>query len=262
MRGAHAPSTFCRRVPSSRSPKSASHMIVARKLTQRYPRGDSGGVLTVLDTIDLEIGDGEAVAVLGPSGSGKTTLLGLLAGLDQPTEGSVELAGVDLASLDEDGRAALRAENVGFVFQNFQLIATLTALENVLIPLELLSARRRPESAAAQRRANDLLERVGLGDRVDHYPAQLSGGEQQRVAIARAFANEPRVLFADEPTGNLDRETGQAVIALLLELNRERGTTLVIVTHDLELARRTARIVHFSGGRIERIDIVESGGPG
>ncbi len=231
-------------------------MILARKLTQCYPRGSSGELLCVLDAIDIEIIDGEVIAVLGPSGSGKTTLLGLLAGLDQPTSGSVELAGVALASLDEDGRASLRADTVGFVFQNFQLVPTLTALENVLVPLELLAPPRRLEPSAAEAHARRLLERVGLGDRLDHYPAQLSGGEQQRVGIARAFANEPRVLFADEPTGNLDRETGHDVIERLLELNRERGTTLVIVTHDLELARQAGRIIHLAGGRIERIEAV------
>ncbi|MBW2275353.1 MAG: ABC transporter ATP-binding protein, partial [Deltaproteobacteria bacterium] len=227
-------------------------MIVARNLTQRYPRADGGGALTVLAGVDLEVAAGEVLAVLGPSGSGKTTLLGLLAGLDEPTEGGVELAGAVLADLDEDARAALRADAVGFVFQSFQLVPTLTALENVLIPLELLPPARRPAAADAEARARALLERVGLAGRLDHYPAQLSGGEQQRVGIARAFANEPRVLFADEPTGNLDRETGQGVVDLLLELNRERGATLVVVTHDLELARCANRIVHFSGGRIAR----------
>ncbi len=225
-------------------------MILARNLTQRYPRADGGPPLTVLDGVDLEIADGESVAILGPSGSGKTTLLGLLAGLDQPSEGEVELAGAALSRLDEDARAALRAVHVGFVFQNFQLLPTLTARENVQVPLELLEGERALPSAEAERRATELLERVGLGHRLDHYPAQLSGGEQQRVGIARAFANEPRVLFADEPTGNLDRDTGLEISDLLFDLNRERGTTLVIVTHDLGLAERTGRIVRLAGGRI------------
>ena len=225
-------------------------MILARNLTQRYPRADDGPPLTVLEAVDLRVETGEAVAILGPSGSGKTTLLGLLAGLDQPSEGSVELAGERLSTLDEDARAALRAEHVGFVFQNFQLLPTLTARENVQVPLELLSGARSFSAAAAEQRSSELLERVGLGHRLGHYPAQLSGGEQQRVGIARAFANEPRVLFADEPTGNLDRDTGLEVSDLLFDLNRERGTTLVIVTHDLALAERTGRVIRLSGGRL------------
>jgi putative ABC transport system ATP-binding protein len=229
-------------------------MIVARNLTQRYPLADGRPALTVLGGVDLDVAAGEVVAVLGPSGSGKTTLLGLLAGLDQPTEGAVTLDGVALGALSEDERAALRAERVGFVFQSFQLMPTLTALENVLVPLELLPVSRRPAPPEAERRARDWLERVGLGDRLDHHPPQLSGGEQQRVGIARAFANDPRVLFADEPTGNLDRETGGEVVELLLSLNRERGTTLVVVTHDPELAGRATRIVHLAGGRIARIE--------
>ncbi|MBW2495631.1 MAG: ABC transporter ATP-binding protein [Deltaproteobacteria bacterium] len=233
-------------------------MIVARNLTQRYTRAGgpsgSGATLTVLDAVDLEVARGEVVVILGPSGSGKTTLLGLLAGLDRPSEGEVELAGVALAALDEDARAALRAERIGFVFQSFHLIPTLTALENVLVPLELLPPERAPGAREAEARARALLDRVGLADREGHYPAQLSGGEQQRVGIARAFAAEPEVLFADEPTGNLDRETGQEVANLLFDLNSQRGTTLVIVTHDLELSRRAHRIVHLSGGRVERIE--------
>ncbi len=243
---------------------SASRMIVARNLTQRYSRSagraDLDGasvadpVLTVLDGVDLDVREGEVVVILGPSGSGKTTLLGLLAGLDRPSEGTVRLAGVDLEDLDEDARAGLRADRIGFVFQSFHLLPTLTALENVLVPLELLPAERAPRPIEAEAIANGLLERVGLGARRNHHPAQLSGGEQQRVGIARAFANEPAVLFADEPTGNLDRGTGEEVADLLFELNEQHGTTLVIVTHDLELARRAHRIVHLSGGRIVRIE--------
>jgi putative ABC transport system ATP-binding protein len=200
------------------------------------------------------IRSGEVVVILGPSGSGKTTLLGLLAGLDRPSAGDVELAGVSLAGLDEDARAMLRADRVGFVFQGFHLVPTLSALENVLVPLELLPKERAPSRDAADATARALLARVGLADRLHHYPAQLSGGEQQRVGIARAFANEPRVLFADEPTGNLDRATGQEIADLLFELNAQRGTTLVIVTHDLELARRAHRVVHLAAGRIARIE--------
>jgi len=229
-------------------------MIVARQLTQRYTGAGSGPALTVLDGVDLEIGSGEVVAILGPSGSGKTTLLGLLAGLDRPSEGEVELAGIALGTLDEDGRAALRSERVGFIFQSFHLLPTLTALENVRVPLELLPPERLPAPAEADRRARALLESVGLADRLHHHPAQLSGGEQQRVGIARAFAHDPVVLFADEPTGNLDRETGDEVSGLLFDLNRDRGTTLVIVTHDPELSRRAHRIVHLSGGRIDRVE--------
>ncbi len=229
-------------------------MIVARNLTQRYPLADGRPPLTVLAGVDLDVEAGEVVAVLGPSGSGKTTLLGLLAGLDRPSEGEVSLDGVALGSLGEDERAALRAERIGFVFQSFQLVPTLTALENVLVPLEILPAGRRPAAEQAERRARELLQRVGLGDRLDHFPAQLSGGEQQRVGLARAFANEPRLLFADEPTGNLDRATGHEVVELLFALNRELGTTLVVVTHDEELARRAGRIVHLAAGRIARIE--------
>ena len=230
-------------------------MIVARNLRQRYPRPAGAESLTVLDGIELEVPGGEILAILGPSGSGKTTLLGLLAGLDRPTEGEVELAGQSLGRLDEDARAALRASSIGFVFQSFQLVPTLTALENVLVPLELLPAPA--VVAAREARARELLGRVGLEDRLGHYPAQLSGGEQQRVGIARAFANEPRVLFADEPTGNLDDETGQGIIELLFSLNHGQGTTLVIVTHDQGLARRANRIMHLARGRIEKIECVD-----
>jgi len=213
-----------------------------------------GGRLTILRDLDLQVRRGEAVAILGASGSGKSTLLGLLAGLDRASGGEVWLCGENLAGLNEDGRAALREGQVGFVFQNFQLLSTLTAFENVLVPLELLPAGQVPTPADAEKRARSLLARVGLADRLDHYPTQLSGGEQQRVAIARAFANEPRLLFADEPTGNLDRETGREIIDLLFELNRQTGATLVIVTHDLELARRADRVVHLDAGRVARID--------
>ncbi len=210
----------------------------------------SGGrPLTVLKDIDLEIEARSAVAIVGPSGSGKTTLLGLLAGLDLPSAGSVTLDGQNLGELSEDERAALRAEKLGFVFQSFQLIPTLTALENVLVPIELQSGAP-TNGTAAEARAQDLLVRVGLGDRGHHYPAQLSGGEQQRVGLARAFANRPKILMADEPTGNLDAVTGQNVIDLMVSLNQEEGTTLVLVTHDTELAARAHRIVRLSGGHI------------
>lgn len=226
-------------------------MILARNLSQRYPRSDGSAPLTVLDAVDLHIREGEVVVILGPSGSGKTTLLGLLAGLDLPTEGHVALDGVDQGELSEDDRASFRAENVGFVFQDFQLIPTLTARENVQVPLELLPKERAPSASEAARRANALLERVGLGDRRDHFPSQLSGGEQQRVGLARAFAAEPRILFADEPTGNLDRKTGERIANLLFELNQEAGTTLVIVTHDMSLADRAGRLVHIDSGRLQ-----------
>ena len=206
--------------------------------------------LTVLHGVSFGVEAGASCAIVGSSGSGKTTLLGLCAGLDRPSEGAVRLAGTDLAGLDEDRRARFRNEHIGFVFQNFQLVPTLSALENVMVPLEL----RRERGAAG--RAAELLERVGLKDRLDHYPVQLSGGEQQRVALARAFINRPKVLFADEPTGNLDADTSQRVEELLFELNRESGTTLVLVTHDLELAGKTQRVIRLRGGRV-----VEDGDP-
>jgi putative ABC transport system ATP-binding protein len=221
-------------------------MIIARNLSQTYHSGPEP--LTVLRDVDLEIAQNEFVAILGPSGSGKTTLLGLLAGLDTPATGTVHLAGASLNELGEDERARFRAGNIGFVFQTFQLIPTLTALENVLVPLELAGA---PGSAAElAARAHTLLDRVGLGDRTDHYPQQLSGGEQQRVALARAFASEPKILFADEPTGNLDGETGGRIIDLLVKLNEESDTTLILVTHDLELARRAGRVIRLASGRV------------
>lgn len=201
--------------------------------------------MQVLHSVDLEVASESFVAVVGPSGSGKTTLLGLLAGLDEPTAGRVELDGQDLFALTEDGRAEFRASRVGFVFQTFHLLPTLTALENVLVPLELRGRVRE-----ARPRAVALMERVGLGDRMGHYPAQLSGGEQQRVALARAFANEPKILFADEPTGNLDQETGTTIVSMLAELNEEARTTLVLVTHDPQIAERAHRVIRLTGGRI------------
>lgn len=200
--------------------------------------------LTVLHDINFSIEERETFAIVGPSGSGKTTLLGLCAGLDRQDSGTIELCGTELGSLTEDERAILRNKKVGFVFQDFQLLPTLTALENVAVPLELQGSKN------AIKISKELLEKVGLGDRFDHYPTQLSGGEQQRVAVARAFSNAPSILFADEPTGNLDAETGEKVIDLLFNLNKESGTTLVIVTHDLELAQKTQRILRLKGGRI------------
>lgn len=216
-------------------------MIRCEALTRSYPSG--GRMLTVLKDITLSVEAGAYVAITGPSGSGKTTLLGLLAGLDLPSAGSVMLDGVRLDTLTEDQRARLRGERVGFVFQSFQLVPTLTALENVLVPLELLG---RPD----EDRARSLLADVGLAGREDHYPAQLSGGEQQRVALARAFVNTPKILFADEPTGNLDAATGEMIIALMDELNRIHGTTLVLVTHDAQLAQRARRMVRLADGAI------------
>jgi putative ABC transport system ATP-binding protein len=217
-------------------------MLVAQNLTKRFTSGSQ--VLEVVSNVSFTIPQGTFLAIVGPSGSGKTTLLGLLAGLDTPTAGRVILDGTDLGSLDEDERARLRGEKLGFVFQTFQLIPTLTAIENVQVPLEL---RGVPNS---EKRSRLLLERVGLGDRLHHFPAQLSGGEQQRVAIARAFVNEPRILFADEPTGNLDGVTGARIIELLEELNRESGSTVVLVTHDQALAARAARLIKLQDGRI------------
>ena len=219
-------------------------MIVAENLEQTYVSG--GTPLTVLRQVNLAVAPQEFVAVMGPSGSGKTTLLGLLAGLDRPTRGTVRLDGQDLGPLTEDQRARLRAEKVGFVFQTFQLLPTLTALENVLVPIEL----RGGDTHAARERARRLLAHVGLADRMDHYPAQLSGGEQQRVGLARAFAGEPRILFADEPTGSLDADTGRTIIDLLVELNRDAGTTLVLVTHDPALAARARRVVRLAAGAV------------
>jgi len=212
-------------------------------LTQTFPSG--GRTLTVLDDVSFEVQPGETCAIVGPSGSGKTTLLGLCAGLDRPTHGSVTLCGIQLDDLTEDERAAVRNRHVGFVFQTFRLLPTLTALENVMVPAELRG------DTGARDHAVQLLKQVGLGDRLDHYPNQLSGGERQRVAIARAFINRPEVLFADEPTGNLDTETATRIEDLLFDLNQTSGTTLVLVTHDLELAARTQRVLKLRSGQIE-----------
>lgn len=202
--------------------------------------------MTILDNVDLEVNHGESIAIVGASGAGKSTLLGLLAGLDVPTQGTIWLADDEITSMDEDGRAALRANNVGFVFQSFHLISSLTALENVMLPLELSGADHAADAAL------QALETVGLEPRKGHYPHQLSGGEKQRVAIARAFVVKPAVLFADEPTGNLDKRTGDKVIDLLFRLNQDTQTTLVLVTHDLGLAARCDRVLHMDAGRIER----------
>jgi putative ABC transport system ATP-binding protein len=222
-------------------------MITAKKLGKRVPM--ASGELEILKGINLEIKSGETAAIIGASGSGKSTLLGLLAGLDAPTDGDVWIDGTSLAGLDEDGRAALRGRDVGFVFQSFQLLPALTALENVMLPLELQG------DGDAASRAAEFLDRVGLADRAAHYPRQLSGGEQQRVAIARAFAGAPRLLFADEPTGNLDRATGERVADLLFDLNREEGTTLVLVTHDLRLAERCARRFEMEAGELRALEV-------
>lgn len=217
-------------------------ILKVQRLTKTY--ATASGTLTVLREVSFELETGNTCAIVGPSGSGKTTLLGLCAGLDQPGSGEVTLVGREIGGLSEDQRAAVRNASVGFVFQNFQLIPTLTALENVLVPLELRG------NGVNEQEAVELLGRVGLGDRLDHYPQQLSGGEQQRVALARAFINNPKILFCDEPTGNLDGDTAHAMVELIFGLNRERGTTLVLVTHDLELARRTQRIIRLRNGTV------------
>jgi putative ABC transport system ATP-binding protein len=204
----------------------------------------AGRTLTVLDDINFSVSAGSTNAIVGPSGSGKTTLLGLCAGLDRSTSGIVELSGINLSEMREDKRAQVRNQHVGFIFQNFQLLPTLTALENVMVPLELRGEKNIRSKALA------LLDKVGLAERSQHYPVQLSGGEQQRVSLARAFSNKPKILFADEPTGNLDAETSEKVIKLLFDLNSEAGTTLVIVTHDLELASKTQRIIRIKGGKL------------
>lgn len=217
-------------------------ILSLQNVSKNYKSG--GNLLTVLDNISFSVETGASMAIVGPSGSGKTTLLGLCAGLDQPTSGSVELQQNHLESLNEDQLAAVRNRHVGFIFQNFQLMPTLTAIENVMVPLELRGEKKvRP-------RAMEFLDKVGLAQRSHHYPAQLSGGEQQRVSIARAFSTRPDILFADEPTGNLDAETSDKIVDLIFGLNREAGTTLILVTHDDELAARTQRIIHVKGGRI------------
>ncbi|WP_162341690.1 ABC transporter ATP-binding protein [Cyclobacterium salsum] len=219
------------------------NVLKVDNLTKTYRSGNRE--LTVLDQVNFEVAIGDTLSIVGPSGSGKTTLLGLCAGLDVASSGSVMLDGSALEKMTEDQRAAVRNQLVGFIFQNFQLLQTLTALENVMVPLEL---KKRKD---AKDKAMELLEKVGLADRLTHYPNQLSGGEQQRVSIARAFANEPKILFADEPTGNLDTETGEMVENLIFQLNEEEGTTLILVTHDLELAARTHQSIHIKGGKLQ-----------
>ncbi len=219
-----------------------SKILNVSQLGKTYTSGTKR--LTVLEDVTFSINAGETFAIVGPSGSGKTTLLGLCAGLDYPDTGNVELCGTALGDLNEDQRARLRNEKVGFIFQNFQLLPTLTALENVVVPLELQGVKQPSKTG------KELLGKVGLSDRLHHYPSQLSGGEQQRVALARAFSNRPSVLFADEPTGNLDQDTGDKVVQLLFELNQEAGTTLVIVSHDMELAQKCQRILKLRGGKV------------
>ncbi len=221
-----------------------SAILNITNLNKSFTSGDQE--LKILEDINISLNEKETFSIVGPSGSGKTTLLGICAGLDNATSGSVELCGVELGSLNEDERAVLRNQKVGFIFQDFQLLPSLTALENVIVPLELQGVKK-PEAIG-----KELLEKVGLGERLNHYPSQLSGGEKQRVAMARAFANKPTILFADEPTGNLDEESGETVVNLLLDLNKDAGTTLVIVTHDLELAKKTQRMVILKGGKIHK----------
>jgi putative ABC transport system ATP-binding protein len=217
-------------------------ILRVKDLSKSYQSGSR--TLTVLDKVNFDIGEGDTFSIVGPSGSGKTTLLGLCAGLDRATTGSVYLNRIKLDNLTEDERAHVRNQHVGFIFQNFQLLPTLTALENVMVPMELRGQK------GVKKQAQELLDRVGLGQRSHHYPTQLSGGEQQRVSLARAFANRPKILFADEPTGNLDAETSEKVVDLIFELNREAGTTLVLVTHDLDLAAKTQRIIRIKGGLV------------
>ena len=217
-------------------------ILEVEHLTKTYPSGESR--LTVLSEVNLTIDEGETCAIVGPSGSGKTTLLGLCAGLDAPSAGRVRLCGIDLQALSEDERAEVRNKYVGFVFQSFQLIPTLTAIENIMVPAELRG------DSGIRPRALELLDSVGLADRATHYPSQLSGGEQQRIGLARAFINKPRILFADEPTGNLDAETGATIESLLFNLNKTAGTTLVVVTHDIELAEQTQRVIRLKAGAV------------
>ena len=219
-----------------------SVILSVENLTKSFQTGDR--TLTVLDNVSFDVEEGSSIAIVGPSGSGKTTLLGLCAGLDVSTSGTVSLVGIKLNALDEDDRAYVRNQNVGFIFQNFQLLPTLTALENVTVPLELRGEKGYTD------KGKYLLERVGLADRMDHYPTQLSGGEQQRVAMARAFITSPKILFADEPTGNLDEDTAQIVTELLFNINKEERTTLVLVTHNMELAEHTGRILQLRGGKL------------
>jgi len=227
----------------------ADIVLQAENLTKTYTSGDKK--LTVLNSVSFQAEQGTSLSIIGPSGSGKTTLLGLCAGLDVPTSGSISLMGFKLNAMSEDDRAYVRNQYVGFVFQNFQLLSTLTALENVMVPLELRGEKN------ISNKAKELLSRVGLGDRLHHYPSQLSGGEQQRVAIARAFIVKPRILFADEPTGNLDEENAQQVRELLFEMNSQEKTTLILVTHNLELAQKTERILQMKGGHLvnERLTV-------
>jgi putative ABC transport system ATP-binding protein len=230
-------------------PENPESALKAQQLSKQVSSPE--GMLTILDNVSLDVRRGESIAIVGASGAGKSTLLGLLAGLDVPSEGKIWLGSAEITSLDEDGRAALRANNVGFVFQSFHLISSLTALENVMLPLELAGAENAADAAL------QAIRTVGLEPRKGHYPHQLSGGEKQRVAIARAFVVQPAVLFADEPTGNLDKRTGDTVIDLLFKMNGEAHTTLVLVTHDLELAARCNRILYMDAGRIEREDHFE-----
>ncbi|MBO6620554.1 MAG: ABC transporter ATP-binding protein [Balneola sp.] len=222
-----------------------NHILKLNKLTRQFKSGDK--TLTVVDNVTFEIEEGISCAIVGPSGSGKTTLLGLSAGLDQSTSGDVTLNGINLNPLTEDQRAEVRNRHVGFVFQTFQLVPTLTAVENVMVPLEL----RGEATNKVRERAIELLTEVGLGERSHHYPTQLSGGEQQRVAVARAFINNPKILFADEPTGNLDSETGEHIENLIFDLNRKQGTTLVLVTHDLDLADKCDRVIKLKNGEVD-----------
>ena len=224
-------------------------MLEVKNLTKVYKSANKE--LTVLDNVNFSIQAGDTFSIVGPSGSGKTTLLGLCAGLDRATSGSVILNGIQIDQLNEDERAAVRNEHIGFIFQNFQLIPTLTALENVMVPLELKGMNN------VSKKSMELLDRVGLADRHDHYPTQLSGGEQQRISLARAFSNDPKILFADEPTGNLDEETSQKVENLIFKLNDELGTTLVLVTHDLSLAAKTQRVLKLRGGKVVSEELVK-----